>query len=179
MIKIVAIVIGVLVVSAVLVILIGYMLPKHHVASRAIIVHRPPGEVFALISDFQHGASWRTDVESVDMLSAAEGQTRFREHVKGAGAITMRVVQSNPPQRLVTQIDDKSLPFGGMWIFEISPVPGGSRLNITERGEIYNPIFRFVSRFFMGYTRTIDTYLQNVARKFGESAAPENGSPAT
>ena len=36
--------------------------------------------------------------------------------------------------------------FGGTWTFEVVPMPSGSRLTITERGEIYNVIFRTLSR---------------------------------
>jgi hypothetical protein len=80
-----------------------------------------------------------------------------------------------PPARLVTRIADKSLPFGGVWIFQVVPTAEGSRLNITENGEVYNPVFRFVSRFIFGYDRTLDAYLQDVSRKFGERAVPEEG----
>jgi len=80
---------------------------------------------------------------------------------------------------MVTRIADKTLPFGGIWIFDVSPTSEGCRLNITERGEIYNPLFRFVSRFLVGYHRTLDTYLQNVSRKFEERSVPEEGMAAT
>lgn len=42
---------------------------------------------------------------------------------------------------------------------------GGTTLRITEDGEIYNPVFRFVSRFFMGYDRTAKTYLADAGKK--------------
>jgi hypothetical protein len=41
----------------------------------------------------------------------------------------------------------------------------GSELRITEEGEVYNPIFRFVSRFIMGHTATIDSYLSAVRKR--------------
>jgi hypothetical protein len=116
-------------------------------------------------------------LQQVELLPDSDGHTRFREHGKN-GVLTMEVVESNPPQRMVTRIDDKGLPFGGVWIFEVSPTADGSFLNITERGEVYNPVFRFVSRFILGYTSTLDTYLKSVARKFGESAAPVDGNVA-
>jgi hypothetical protein len=157
---------------------IGFLLPKQHVASRAIILHRKPGDVFQLISDFKAAPSWRPDVREVELLSPADGHICYRE--KGTnGVLTLEIVESNAPSRMVTRIADKGLPFGGMWIFDITPIPEGCRLNITERGEIYNPMFRFVSRFLMGYNRTLDTYLRNVSRKFKESAVPRDGAEAT
>jgi hypothetical protein len=59
----------------------------------------------------------------------------------------------------VSRIADPNLPFGGTWTFEITPAPGGARLRITEDGEIYNPLFRFMARFIFGYEGTINGYL--------------------
>lgn len=163
-----------LVILVVLVVVIGYALPKKHVAARAIALRQAPSEVFALVSNFQDAPAWRDDVREVEMLPSVQGHPRFREKGKN-GKITMEVAESNPPQHLVTRIADPELPFGGVWIFEIIPAANGCKLNITERGEIYNPLFRLVSRFILGYTATLDNYLRNVARKFGSSAQPEAG----
>ncbi len=40
------------------------------------------------------------------------------------------------------------------------PTGSGSRVTITERGEIYNPIFRTLARFVFGYTSTMETCLE-------------------
>jgi uncharacterized protein YndB with AHSA1/START domain len=160
------------------VIAIGYSLPVRHVAARAITLRQRPADVYALIADFKNEPAWRSDLQQVEILPDRDGRLRFREKSK-QGVVTMEVVESNPPKRLVTRIDDKTLPFGGTWTFDISPVSDGSKLNITEHGEVYNPVFRFVSRFIFGYTGTMDTYLKSVARKFGESSAPANGMPTT
>jgi hypothetical protein len=163
--------------SLLLVVLVGYALPRHHVAARAISLPQKPAEVFALISNFKDGPSWREGLQQVDLLPDRDGHLRFREKSNN-GAITMEVVESIPPQRLVTRIDDKDVPFGGVWIFEVSPIPEGARLNITERGEVYNPVFRFVSRFILGYRATLDIYLKSVARKFGDNSPPVEGAAA-
>jgi Polyketide cyclase / dehydrase and lipid transport len=167
-----------LVSAAFIVVLIGLMLPKQHVAARALALHRKPEDVFQLISDFEAAPSWRSDVREVDLLPPSEGHIRYREKGRN-GAITMEIVESSPPGRMVARIADNGLPFGGMWIFDISPTAEGCRLNITERGEIYNPVFRFVSRFLLGYHRTLDTYLQNVSRKFEEQSLPQDGTATT
>ena len=41
-------------------------------------------------------------------------------------------------------------------------------MRITEDGEIYNVIFRFVARFFFGYTASIEGYLRDLGHCFGE-----------
>ena len=178
MLKIVAVAVALLLGAIVLVVVVGYELPKQHVAARALSLRQTPASVFDLISNFKDEPSWRAGVQQVELLPDPDGRMRFRE--KGShGALTYAVLESQPPQRLVTRIDDKALPFGGMWIFEISPTAGGSRLNITERGEIYNPVFRFVSRFILGYHSTMDNYLTSVARKFDETSVPSEGRIAS
>ena len=67
------------------------------------------------------------------------------------------VVDAIPGRRLVTKIADRNLPYGGSWTYEILADGSGSMLSITEAGEVYNPIFRFVSKFVMGHTATIDS----------------------
>jgi hypothetical protein len=174
MLKILGVLVAILLGTILLIVLIGYSLPKDHTAARAISLHRQPAEVFALISDFKNQPSWRPDVQEVEMRPERDGHTRFAEKSKD-GRIIFEVEESTPPQRMVTRIIGKNLPFGGRWIFEISPAADGCRLNITERGEVYNPVFRFVSRFILGYTGTLDRYLTSVARKFGESTVPVEG----
>ena len=67
------------------------------------------------------------------------------------------------------RIADQGLPFGGTWTFDIAPAAdGGSELRVTEDGEVYNVIFRFMARFFFGYTSSIETYLRDLGAKFGQ-----------
>ena len=49
---------------------------------------------------------------------------------------------------------------------------------MTERGEVKHPLFRVISRFVIGHTRTIDGYLRDLAASFGENAEPELAEPA-
>ena len=41
-------------------------------------------------------------------------------------------------------------------------------VRITEDGEVYNPIFRFVSRFVFGQTRMLDAYLRALGQATGQ-----------
>jgi hypothetical protein len=83
-------------------------------------------------------------------------------------------VERKPGVRLVTRIADRNLPFGGTWTFDIAPTAdGGSELRIREDGEIYNVIFRFMARFFFGYTSSIESYLKDLGAKFGQPVVME------
>lgn len=160
-----------LVLIAALLAAIGYLLPQGHVASRSAYYRAPPDAVFAVISDVAAGAAWRPDLQKVEMLPAVEGRERFRE-IGRTGAITMEVIERTPPARQVVRIADPDQPFGGTWTYELAPDDGGTRVTITERGEIYNPIFRALARFVFGYTSTMEDYLRALGARLGESVTP-------
>jgi Polyketide cyclase / dehydrase and lipid transport len=121
--------------------------------------------VFALIRAPSDFPNWRRGVSRVEMVAPENGRERFREVGKN-GSILYEIESLDPPRRMVTRIADKSLPFGGTWTFDVAPGPDGATLRIVENGEVYNPIFRFVSRFIMGHTATIDAYLADVQHRF-------------
>jgi uncharacterized protein YndB with AHSA1/START domain len=174
--------IGVLVL---LVAIIGLMLPQEHVAARSVRVRQTPERVFEIISDFEKMPTWRPDITRVEMLPppGAGGGMIFREH--GSDVVTYVVVASQPPSRLVTRIADADLPYSGTWTYDVAPIastPAASttgastpltQITITERGEVYNPIFRFMSRFVFSHHATIDAYLTALGKKLGESVTPE------
>ena len=146
------------------VVLVGWLLPVKHEASRSAHFNQPPEKVYAAVADVAGYASWFEGVSRIEMLDSSNGRIRFREHMND-GPIVMEVAEASPPRRFVTAIADPDQPFGGTWTFEITPESGGSRLTITERGEIYNPIFRFMSRFVFGYAGTMESYLRSLEKK--------------
>jgi hypothetical protein len=158
---------GAVVVLVTLVVAIGYSLPVKHRGVGEATFKATPEAIFALITNVTAFPTWRSGLKSAELIPSSDGQNRFRE-TSGNGVITYVIEFADPNQRLVTRIDDKTLPFGGTWTYDIVPATDGrTTLRITEDGEIYNPVFRFVSRFFMGYDGTIKTYLGDVRKKLG------------
>jgi hypothetical protein len=159
--------VGVLVAVVALVAVIGMLLPKDHLASRRSRFHQPPEAVWAVIIG---EPDWRPDIKGLEKLEPRDGHRSWKEIDKRGQAITYVSVEETPPRRLVTRIADPTLPFGGTWTQEIVPDSNGCVVTITEAGEIYNPIFRFMSRFVLGYTGNMDGYLKALHAKFGEAA---------
>jgi hypothetical protein len=126
-----------------IVVSIGWLLPQNHEAWRTARFNQPPESLFDAV---------RQQVE---------------EEQK-SGDVAMETTDTQPPTRLITRVSPGQ-PFGGTWTFELVPDGSGTRLTITERGEIYNPIFRFMSRFVFGYTATMDAFLQNLRKRVGEA----------
>jgi uncharacterized protein YndB with AHSA1/START domain len=156
----------------VLVTVIGALLPRDHVATMTARIPAPPAAVWAALTEPEHFATWRTGVTRVEMLPPTSTGPSWREHSKD-GALTMVIDQAEAPSWLVTRIVDEHLPYGGRWEYTIAPDgPDASRVTITERGWVSNPIFRFVSRFIMGHTASIDAYLRSLGKHFGSDTPP-------
>lgn len=170
--KIVLIVIAALFVIVGLVLVVGAMLPRQHQATREITLNRPPQEIYSLVRDFGSAASWRRNLLRVELLEDVNGLARFRE-VSKDGSVTYEVVEDVPGERLVTRILDRDLGYSGSWTYEFSPTGNGTRIRITEDGDVSNILFRFVSRFVFGHTSTLDEYLLALAANFGQNVAPQ------
>ncbi len=146
------------------VVLIGALLPRKHTVSRSISMRQPAETVWSVLTG---PPSWRPSVRSYAELPSRDGHRVWRETDVHGQTLTFEVVESSPPRRWVTRIADPKLPFGGTWTYEIVPTDAGCSLTVTENGEIYNPLFRFVSRFIMGNTATIDAYIKALTAKLG------------
>jgi uncharacterized protein YndB with AHSA1/START domain len=159
--------IGALTIAALvaLVAIVGSWLPRSHRASRERIVAASPETVWSSITEVEAFPAWRSDVRKVQRLPDGDGRRAWVEEGR-SGKMTFVAERSEPPRLLVVRTADPDLPFGGTWTYEITPAGGGSRVTITEDGEIYNPLFRFVARFILGYEGTIASYLAALEKKF-------------
>jgi hypothetical protein len=144
----------------------GMLLPKAHVASRASRFKQSPQAIWDAING---PPDWRSDIRGFENLPSRDGHRSWAETDKHGQTIAYESVEEIPHTRLVTRIATSKLPFGGTWMHEIKPVTDGCELTITEAGEIYNPIFRFMARFVFGYSGSIETYLKELHKKFGEA----------
>lgn len=167
------IIVGALAGIVILVVIIGAMLPKDHVASTSATIPAVPDDVWRAITDVAAAPQWR-DVKSVEVLSTPAQPLRWRE-VSGFGPITFQQEEAIPPRKFVGRIADTDQGFGGTWTYEIEPVATGSHVTITERGFITNPLFRFMSRFVFGYYGTQEAYLRALGKKFGEAVTTVRG----
>ena len=111
---------------------IGASLPVKHTATRTARVALPPEALYTVLTEMKFG----------DVPVHWERQQR--------------------PSLLVSRVDASEKAFGGTWTYRIAPAPNGSELTITEDGEVYNVIFRFMSRFVIGHYATLDAYIKNL-----------------
>lgn len=152
------------------ILLVGMVLPVSHVASVSGQVPGQAEDVWSVITDVDAFPSWRRGMEEVERLPDRDGRPAWRE-VARTGTMTLEVVRRRPPRVLVTRIADPDLPYGGTWTFELEPDGRDTRLTITERGQIYNPFFRFMARFVFGYEGTARAYLEDLQQYLTRDAA--------
>ena len=158
---------------AMVITLIGVMLPRDHVASTTTVINAPSDSVWDALANVADHPRWRPDVRSVDVLST-EGALRWREHTR-QGAITFERAEEQRPHRLVVRIADERVPFGGAWTYELAPEAPGTRVTITERGYVTNPMFRFLARYVFGHHRTQEDFLRALGRRFGHDVTLTRG----
>jgi len=148
--------------------LIGSRLGGSHRASVARTFPVAADVIWTAITDVEAFPSWRAGVKRVERLPDRNGFPVWIEDGK-AGRMTLAVERMERPRILVARIADPTLPFGGTWTYEIEPDGMGSRLTMTENGEIYNPLFRFMARFVFGYESTIRAYLSSLETRLAGS----------
>jgi hypothetical protein len=152
---------------------IGAILPRDHVASASIVLPMSAEDVERVIRRVRDIPSWRSSVNKVDVVEGPDdAPARWIEH-SGRDALTLSLLRTEPARLIETRIDDKGMPFGGTWTFELSPAaptqlaPNRTTVRITERGFIKPPPFRFIARFFMGYHGSIKSYLTDLGNEYG------------
>jgi hypothetical protein len=154
---------------------IGAILPARHRATRRARFRASPDAVYAVLAG---PPDWRTGVKSFGVLPEEDGRRRWWEQDSHGQSVTFELVEARPGERLAVRIAQDGLPFGGTWTFELQPAgaegpAGGTAVRITEDGEIYNVIFRFLARYFFGYSGSIETYLRDLGAKFGQAVEIE------
>ncbi len=155
----------------------GVTLPStHHASSRATIA-APPESVYAVMRDQGALASWWSEVDTTIAVPGADGRERWQEKMGGA-EFTVSVSDEVPGVRFTTTIDTTGGgDFGGTWLHEIAPTPGGgTTVTVTENGWVGNPVFR-VAMKLMGNNYTQDSYLVALGARFGQTVTPTHVVP--
>lgn len=155
-------------------VLIGALLPKRHRVARSLRLDRPREAVWARIVDIERSVAWRTDLRAVEPARDDDGAELWVEVERDGGSTAYRTIEERAPQRLVREIVPKGQPYGGRWIIELREEAGGTIVRITEEGEVYNALFRFVGRLILGYARKVERYLRALAASFDEEAHIES-----
>jgi hypothetical protein len=147
------------------VVVIGSLLPKQHVVSRSASYRATPEHLFSLIGGPQ---KWRPDVLRCETVPGVGGRELMSETTRDGETIIYELLDRLPPRSLKRRIVTENLPYSGTWTYSLQPTGGITIVRITEDGQVYNPMFRFMSRFVLGHTRTMDSYLRALGKATGQ-----------
>jgi len=164
--RMVRIVLALLVLLITLTWLVGLAVPRRHVTVRSARLSRSVQEVWSVLSDLPGFARWAPEVSAVSRLPDQNGHPVYA--LEGKWPMPLEVETLDPPRRMVTRVVDSGLPFGGTWTWEIQPEGSGSRVTLTERGEIKVAPMRTLARFVFGYHSTLDAYLEALGHRLGQ-----------
>jgi len=128
---------------------LGSRLAKTHVASTAVDIAATPAAVFALCSDPRTHPTWAQGVEQVRALEDRDGRPCF-EWMMGRNRFITVTTALELPVMCEWTIDDNAKFFSGSWRYDLSTIPGGCRVTLTETGTIPGAIPRAIIHYVVG-----------------------------
>jgi len=153
------------------VIMVGYSLPARTTHTRTIMLKQTPEAIFAALDDVQKLLEWNRNVGKVELLPSIDGKQATKKTFKGGMTMTIVTTESLGPTHLTREIRDTDSAFNGSWAYEISPTADGSKVALTEKADIQNPVFRLMVRIF-GPTKYMDEHLIDLGKHFSETVPP-------
>jgi len=139
-------------------------------------VARPPGEVFAYMTNPENLAAWQPSKISVEPLS--DGPPRQGYRVKERTKMGLRkwdqvveFTEFEPGRALTTHIVEGSVPVDGRWTFEDDDA-GGARVHFVAEGELTGAA-RFAEPLLRrGVDRSFRRYHALLARNVEAAGVP-------
>lgn len=143
----------------------GRALPSGHVTTRSVRVSAPPADVFALLTDVLAIPRWRKMVGRVDVLARAP-RVRYREYGP-QGTLELEMEEAVAPSKLVLRAAPaRRMAFEGTWTYELVDEGGGTRVTLTERGEIHAPMARVFAIYVLGHATHVERTLAALTARF-------------
>ncbi|MDC0717221.1 SRPBCC family protein [Nannocystis bainbridge] len=137
----------------------GSFTPREHIAMETVVLPAAPAVVYAAVRDIESQPSWRSDLQRVELLPD-QGDNRVYREIGDDGVNTFEVAEDIADERISIVIADVGRAFSGRWIFQFAPAEGGgTRLTLTEVGDVPNPALRFVVGTLFGFEGATRRYL--------------------
>jgi carbon monoxide dehydrogenase subunit G len=145
---------------------------------QSFTVRRPPGEVFAYMTDVANLASWQPSKLAVEPLT--EGPPRKGYRVKERTKIGLRqwdqiveFTEFEPGRTLSTHIVEGSVPVDGRWTFERDDADG-TRVHFVAEGDLTGLMRLLEPLLKRGIARSFRNYHALLARNVETAGPPAN-----
>lgn len=140
--------------------IIGALLPADHVATSESQIAAPIADVAQHIRHVERHPEWRSNVDRVEIVERANGRLTYREI--GENRILFDFQEIETDTHFESTIADPGLPFGGSWTIRLVADGDETNVQITERGTVSDPLFRFFSTIIFGHHGTMNAYLEDL-----------------
>lgn len=140
--------------------LAGIFLPVEHLGRGQALLDRSPEAVWRVLTDLDGMPLWRSDLTAVERLPDMAGRPAWREIGRG-GVRVVELTLADPPRRMVTQRAAGGRTVLPIRTFELEAMASGTRVTVTERGEVRNPLGRVLVRL-RSRAPSIDRFLQDL-----------------
>ena len=146
----------------------GLLLPKTTEAKRTVMIHQPVDRVFSAVADVGRQSEWRTDIGKVEL---AEDGRSLVEHTRAGDRIVFQLEDSRPNELFaISYVAARG--FSGEWVGRFTASSEGTRLDVTERVTIPNPLVRLVGRIIAPPGSHTDLYLADLQKAMTAPRAP-------
>jgi uncharacterized protein YndB with AHSA1/START domain len=162
-------VVGLLLVAALVLHLLGSRLPEEHTAKASIVLKQPQQVVWDTIADIAGHKNWVKGLTKLERLPDRDNHPVWRQQM-GRNSFTLMFSEIQPPTRMVGTIADDAQFFSGNWEYLVAPEDGGTRVTLTERGRVKHAIPRAMMEYLFGKDTYLKRHLRDLAAKFGEKA---------
>jgi effector-binding domain-containing protein len=168
--KLLKITLAVLVLLALVFLLGGVLLPDRAGVVRSVVIDRPPAQVFAVVNDMSRFNEWSPwyplDPEAVyrfDGPASGPGATMHWQGKAEVGAGTLRIVDSQAPSRVATEVAFEGFGEPARAVVLIEPAgPGGSTVSWEFDAPLSGPTARWFGLWLPGMVG--DDYQTGLAR---------------
>ena len=161
MLRILAYIVGAVVVAAAGVVIYAATLPDTFRLERSIVINAPPENVFAIVQDFRRSPEWspweKLDPDLKRELSGAEsgiGAIYAWEGNKDVGAGRQEIIEATPPSLVRVKLDFFR-PFEANNTVDYSLAPEGDGTKITWAMYGPNPLIARVMQIFFDFDATV------------------------
>ena len=147
----------------------GTQLPKDHEVSVSMAYNQPQEALWDAITNYAKLPEWSKSTAKAEALEPKDGKPVWRLITKHGEVMDLVIDEETPMTRHVATIANDNLPFGGSWIFELTPTETGTRVTLTEKGYLKQPILRALSALVWGHDHMLKEFLTELGAKFGET----------
>lgn len=150
----------------------GHSKPEGHTASGSEIIKAPLADVFALEADIKKRPEWMEQVKEVrDYKEGENGTASWLEVWNDGNEFDMKLAANAKDKMLRFEIRDRNEVFNGSWTLDFEAVEGGTRVTITEQGNIPNAFVRGMFHLVASPDDTLKQHLQILKTQAEKKAA--------